>query len=102
MYMQVFVYIYILCICKYLYIYIYYILYNIYVHILHILYMLYIFVVKKTENVLSRWLPIRQWSHSNCTSCAQVHELPFGHWWIGNNQEGTLFVFLTTYIHIYI
>ena len=31
------------------------------------------------------------------TSCAQVHELPWGHWRIDNNREG-LSVFLTTYI----
>ena len=35
----------------------------------------------------------------NHTSCAQVHELPWGHWQIGNNREGTLCVFLTTYIY---
>ena len=34
----------------------------------------------------------------NRTSCPQVHELPWGHWRIGNNREGTLSVFLTTYI----
>ena len=34
----------------------------------------------------------------NRTSCAQVHELPWGHWRIGNNREGTLSVFLTIYI----
>ena len=26
----------------------------------------------------------------NRTSCAQVHELPWGPWRIGNNREGTL------------
>ena len=35
----------------------------------------------------------------NRTSCAQVHELPWGHWHIGNNREGTLSVFLSTYMH---
>ena len=36
----------------------------------------------------------------NHTSCAQEHELPWGHWWIGNNQEGTLhIVFLTIYTY---
>ena len=34
-----------------------------------------------------------------CTSCAQVHELPWGNWQIGNNQEGTFSVFLTSYIY---
>ena len=38
----------------------------------------------------------------NSRSCAQVHELPWGHWQIANNQEGTLSVFLTTYIYIYV
>ena len=39
----------------------------------------------------------------NRTSYAQVHELPWGHWWIGNNREGRLSVFLTTciyYVHL--
>ena len=36
------------------------------------------------------------------TSCAQVHELRWGYWRIGNNQEGTLSVFLTTYICMYV
>ena len=30
-------------------------------------------------------------------SCAQEHELPCSHWWIGNNQEGTLSVFDENY-----
>ena len=34
----------------------------------------------------------------NRASCAQVHDLPWGHWQIGKNREGTLFVFLTIYI----
>ena len=38
----------------------------------------------------------------NRISCAQVHELSWGHWRIGNNREGTLSVFLTIYIYIYI
>ena len=29
-----------------------------------------------------------------------MHELPWGHWRIGNNREGTLSVFLTIYIYI--
>ena len=33
------------------------------------------------------------------TSCAQVHKLPWGHWWIVNNREGTLSVFFD-YIYI--
>ena len=36
---------------------------------------------------------------NNRTSCAQVNELPWGHWQIGNNLEGTLSVFLNTYIY---
>ena len=35
------------------------------------------------------------WAHAHG---AQLHELSWGHWWIGNNQEGTLSVFLTTFI----
>ena len=54
-----------------------------------------IHVVRKTDNVPSRLLPIRQWPR---TSCAQVHELAWGHWRIGNNRKGTLSVFLTTSI----
>ena len=40
-------------------------------------------------------------SYISHTSCAKVHELPWGHWqmWIGNNRDGTLSVFLTTYIY---
>ena len=79
------------------------------------------YIVKKPDNVPSRLLPISQWPHGNSctwahdvhgnsinitvtpchnrTSCAQVHELPWGHWQIGNNWEGTLCVFLTTYIY---
>ena len=38
----------------------------------------------------------------NCTSCTQIHELPWGHWRTGTNREGTLSVFLTIYIYIYI
>ena len=30
------------------------------------------------------------------------HGLPWGRWQIGNNREGTLSVFLTTYMYIYI
>ena len=75
----------------------------------------YIYVVKKTGDVPSWLLPIRQrltpcltcWAlfgslvpaMFNRTPCAQVHELPWGHWRIGNNREGTLPVFLTTYIY---
>ena len=55
---------------------------------------MYIYVVKKTDNVPSRLLPILQWPQSN--SCTWAHG------WIGNNQEGTLSFFLTTYIYIYI
>ena len=33
----------------------------------------------------------------------QVHELPWGHWWIGNNREGTLstctYLYTYTYTH---
>ena len=36
---------------------------------------------------------------TNRTSCAQVHELPWDHWWIGNNWEGTMSVFLS-YMHM--
>ena len=36
----------------------------------------------------------------NHTSCAQVHELPWDHWRISNNREGTLSVFLTIYIYV--
>ena len=36
-----------------------------------------------------------------CTSCAQVHDLSWGHWRIDNNREDTLSVFLTTYMYIY-
>ena len=45
-----------------------------------------------------------QWTmcNRNRTSCAQVHELLWHHWRIGNNLEGTLSVFSTTYIYIYI
>ena len=35
--------------------------------------------------------------HINRTSGAQVHELPWSHWRIGNNREGTLSDFLNTY-----
>ena len=35
----------------------------------------------------------------NCISCGQVHKLSRDHWWIGNNQEGILFVFLTAYMY---
>ena len=38
------------------------------------------------------------WTHDNRTSNAQVHELLWSHWQIGNNREDTLSVFLTTYI----
>ena len=31
---------------------------------------------------------------------AQVHELPWDHWQIGNNREGTLSVFLTIYTYL--
>ena len=31
----------------------------------------------------------------NRTSCAQVYELPWGHWQIANNRDGTLSVILT-------
>ena len=34
----------------------------------------------------------------NRRSCAQVHKLSWSHWQIGNDQEGTLSFFLTTYI----
>ena len=71
-------------------------------------------VVKKTNNVPSRLPPIRQWPHDvSCTwahvvqfhslemcsraSCAQLHELPRGHWRIGNNRDGKLSVFLTIF-----
>ena len=36
---------------------------------------------------------------TNRTSCAQVHELPWDHWWIGNNWEGTMSFFLS-YMHV--
>ena len=52
---------------------IYYIYIYIYIYILHI----YLYVI-------------------NHTSCAQVFELPWGHWRIGSNQEDTLSVVLTT------
>ena len=55
------------------------------------------------------WVTSSQFHYSPCLtcwalfgSCAQVHELPWGHWRIGNNREGTLSVFFTTYIYIYI
>ena len=31
------------------------------------------------------------------TSCAQAHELPWGHWWIGHDQKDSLSVSLTKY-----
>ena len=40
-----------------------------------------------------------------CTSCPQVHALPWSHWQIGNNRESTLHclsVYLFKYIYIYI
>ena len=38
----------------------------------------------------------------NHISCAQVHELPWGHWQIGNNQDGKLYIYIYIYIyHIY-
>ena len=74
----------------YIYIYTYIYLY-IYIYIY-----IYIYKVKKTDNVPSRLLPIHQWPHGNSctwahdvrlwpynrTLCAQVHELPWGHWQI--------------------
>ena len=62
-----------------------------------------IYVVKKTDNVPSRLLPICQWPHGNsCTwTHAQVHELPWGHWQIGNKREGTLSLFLTLSLSLY-
>ena len=47
----------------------------------------------------------------NRTSCAKVQEFLWGYWWIGNNQEATLFAFwlslslclsLSIYIYVYI
>ena len=38
---------------------------------------------------------------SNCTTCAQVHELPLSHWRNYNNQDRTFFVYIYI-IHIYI
>ena len=35
-------------------------------------------------------------SEEDNLASAQVHELPWGHWQIGNDQEGTLSVFFTT------
>ena len=35
----------------------------------------------------------------DCTSCVQVHGLPWGQWHIDNKWEGTLFVFF--WLHIY-
>ena len=35
----------------------------------------------------------------NRTSCVQVHELRWGHWWTANNWEGT---FLSFWLYIYI
>ena len=58
---------------------------------------IYKYVVKKTDNVPSRLLPIRHMMYH--TSCTQVHELLWDHWQIGNNREDTLSVFLTTYIY---
>ena len=50
----------------------------IYIHVIYIyiyIYMLYIYmcvcVVKKTDNVPSRLLPIRQWPHGS--SCTRAH-----------------------------
>ena len=63
---------------------------------IHIHIHIYVWVVKKTDNVPSQLLPIRQWLHGN--SCAQMHELPWGHWRIGNNQEGILCLFDYIYI----
>ena len=36
----------------------------------------------------------------NRASCVKLHELPWGLWRIGNNREGKLSIFLTTYVHI--
>ena len=77
---------------------------KIYIHVFVYIYTIYIYiyiyiytcVVKNIENVPSRLLPIHQWPHA---SCVPVHELPWGHCRIDNNREGTLFVFLTTYIY---
>ena len=66
-----------------------------------------IYAVKETDNLPCWLLPTHQWPHDNsctwahdawlehnCTLCAQVNELSWGHWLIGNNPY--------TYIHIYI
>ena len=36
----------------------------------------------------------------NLISCAQVYELPWDHWRIGNNQEGTLYLYFIYHICI--
>ena len=52
------------------------------------------------DNVPSQLLSIRWWT---VTSCCQIHELPWGYWWIGNisnNQVGILSVFTAIFICI--
>ena len=50
------------------------------------------------------WVIFNQFYYAPCSTCwtlfgSLVHEFPWGHWWIGNNREGTLPVCLTTYIY---
>ena len=67
-----------------LYMHIYIIYIYLYVYYIYHIYILYIKYIQKI--------------YIKRTSCAQVHELLWGQWWIGNNGEGTLSVFLTRYI----
>ena len=50
--------------------------------------------------MLFSWFAVHSLVHAMCNraSCAQVHELPWGHWRIANNRESALSIFLTTYI----
>ena len=75
-----------------------------------------IYVIKRQTMcpVPSQSLPIRPGPHRNSSTWEynlhnvpkfmSYHELPLSHWWIGNNHEGTVCVFLTLffiYVHLY-
>ena len=55
------------------------------------IYILYVHVVKKTDNVSSRLLPVRQWPHGNYA----LGHMMYAH----DEREDTLSVLLTTYIY---